>query len=77
MLAYLVLLLAVSICLLLHKVTNDFTRPLGNNSVFIKSHLEILSRQIPHEATDDHYRKDTQQNRHGKYYRQIRFSSNA
>ena len=45
---------AVSICLLLHKVANNFTRPLGINSAFSKGHLQILSRQIPYEVTDNH-----------------------
>ena len=54
MLVYLVSLRTVSICLLLHKVTNDFTRPIGNNSAFSKGYLQILSCQISHEATDNH-----------------------
>ena len=55
MLVCLVLLHTVSICLLLHKVANDFTRPIGNNSAFSEGHLRIVSSQIPHEATDNHY----------------------
>ena len=54
MLVCLVSLRAVSICLLLHKAANNFTRPLGINSVFSKGHLQILSRQIPYKATDNH-----------------------
>ena len=50
MLVCLMSLRTVSICLLLHKATNNFTCPIGNNSAFSKGHLQILSRQISHEA---------------------------
>ena len=54
MLGCLVSLRTVSICLLLHKATNDFTHPIGNNSTFSKGHLQIFSRQVSHKATDNH-----------------------
>ena len=54
MLICLVSLRTVSICLLLHKATNDFMRSIGNNSAFSKGHLQIFSHQISHEATDYH-----------------------
>ena len=47
MLVFLVSLSVVSICLLLHKAANDFTRPIDSVKVIYK-----YFHVIPHEATN-------------------------